>query len=405
MNRMIGVFVLAFGALWAGPAHATCMIDCTANVLQPGTCLAQGDTPVPAGEVMEVLLTCQTCCSPPGGPMTCNASDPLTEGGLEVTAVDGTPVAGVFEPSGEQCDGVIVYLYTAPDVAGEYQILAGNMIVATFTVGGSQCVTDADCGNCRACVAGMCTVTWVAQCQTDADCGPESYCLTYADKPCANRCADTACFGVKCLAQCEPVTNPCSGGQTCVESIIGCCGQCQQQSECLADQDCGPCQQCMAGLCVDSQSACVSDSDCNEGQWCQAVPGFPCQNACVDNIENPDTDEKDVVEQDDALETPDSSVSEDNTAPSDTAIQSDIPLSQDLAQPEPDTTNSADQQVGSDVTADTGLTEDLGPAPDPGSGNGNTCAMGHTPSHTSGFALMFVALLLLVVRRLHGNRA
>jgi hypothetical protein len=147
------------------------------------------------------------------------------------------------------------------------------------------CQSDADCGTCQACVGGACMGLGLLECNTDTDCGADEYCQIDDLEPCKNHCVSTQCLLVFCAQECDPWTGPqCGAGESCVQVLKGCCGQCEPAMPiCASDADCDLCSACLDGLCIALPKApdCVQDSDCGLDEYCITYPGAECRNRCA----------------------------------------------------------------------------------------------------------------------------
>jgi len=179
----------------------------------------------------------------------------------------------------EECDP-----YGQPCAEGQTCVQAIKGCCGVCEASGSECLSDADCGPCDACVEGACLALPIApECVDDADCQEGFTCQANDAAPCQNRCVDKTCWVVDCMQECDPFSDTCGAGEVCVEPIVGCCGVCQAtEPACVQDSDCGPCAACFDGLCVGlGDVSCTSDADCGAGETCQVHPANPCLNACV----------------------------------------------------------------------------------------------------------------------------
>jgi hypothetical protein len=131
---LLGVlFLLAAPAT----AAATCFIDCQATLME-----SDCTTPPPgiwyAGIPLTFLGACETCCSPPGGPVVCDPT-PMDMAFLYVKK-DGETLPGTFAQAGATCDDAgNMFLFTADDgplAPGSYELIEDqeNMIIAQFEV-------------------------------------------------------------------------------------------------------------------------------------------------------------------------------------------------------------------------------------------------------------------------------
>lgn len=130
-------------------ASATCMIQCTATLMGPE---CADTTSVAQGQPIGFWVQCETCCSPPGGPVNCNKTDPY---GLQykLLTASGDPAPGFVSPSAIGCpgkDGVALAFIPQDGKAlahGKYQLVQGGMILVEFEVVASA---DADAGSADA---------------------------------------------------------------------------------------------------------------------------------------------------------------------------------------------------------------------------------------------------------------
>ena len=78
-------------SLRAPQARATCMTNCEATLVGEG-CEPMGDEGWPPWLVLQATISCETCCSAPGGPSECSPEE-VDIGLLQITQ-DGAPVGG-----------------------------------------------------------------------------------------------------------------------------------------------------------------------------------------------------------------------------------------------------------------------------------------------------------------------
>ena len=147
----------------------------------------------------------------------------------------------------------------------------------------STCTTEKDCATCQVCASGKCEGTGVVECTADGDCAGGEYCEVNPDAPCKNHCASKVCQLVDCAGQCDFYGQACPSGQTCVETIKGCCGMCHSDvPACKVDEDCGACKVCESGTCKWTGAiACNRDEDCAAGSSCMVADAAACKNQCV----------------------------------------------------------------------------------------------------------------------------
>ncbi|MDP6946894.1 MAG: hypothetical protein QF464_22280, partial [Myxococcota bacterium] len=192
MTRWIQFLVATLAVfLLTTPAQATCLMTCQATLVD------EGCTPIPATAwppwlKLQATVSCESCCSAPGGPLSC--SDEATDmGSLSITQ-DGVDVGGSFMAVPDMCPDEDVYQYTPHLQPGDYALLSTqsgfNEILAQFTVHKPPCGTDDDCAPCEACEGDGCTWTGVPSCTTDDDCPEGKQCYVNVDDACLNGCGD-----------------------------------------------------------------------------------------------------------------------------------------------------------------------------------------------------------------------
>ena len=133
---LCGVFV-ALGAALAPPpnlVHATCFIECRARLVYEDCALPALAGLWPAGVPLTLTASCRTCCSPPGGPLTCEdtpVGEPETTLSLRV-ADSETVLEPIFVPLHLRCDGLRIQRFDGPPLApGHYWLMrgAGDILV------------------------------------------------------------------------------------------------------------------------------------------------------------------------------------------------------------------------------------------------------------------------------------
>lgn len=224
-------------------AFATCLVQCDVKLVNLSCAVQPDGSAIPAAGPLLFAATCQDCCSPPGGPVTCNPTDASQ---VNWKALDDAnqPVAGGFSDLKQKCtDGEMFgFAPTGNLPSGKYQLLQDNLILAHFEVAppATNCAKDADCGTCAVCISGNCMGMGLIECMVDTDC---------------------------------------ASGQTCHKGAQSCQNQCVAKSGCTSNADCAKCEDCIGGQCKGNDYfICKYDSDCNPGQFCQIGA---CSNLCV----------------------------------------------------------------------------------------------------------------------------
>ena len=296
----------------AAPARATCMFDCQAHLLVTpldGTCAHLDTSQWPAGTPLVFVASCQTCCSPPGGPLDCDTTPPTPETFSVTTETAGDLVPGTFEMLAIGCEEGLVFRFDGDLVPGNYHLMQSTdgfgLILIAFeavpmSTNPAECQTDDECPPCHVCSEAICIAELdPPACLTNADCGGY-YCQAYADAACENYCTDAlgcatdgdcpTCSFCTELGYCEQgmigpgdctTDEDCDAGHTC-EAGPECGYVCVPQ--CMTDEDCGSCSVCVDGQCMGTGLVeCVTDEDCGPGFACEALdPDDMCSSLCVD---------------------------------------------------------------------------------------------------------------------------
>lgn len=160
------------------------------------------------------------------------------------------------------------------------------------------CDSDDECGQCQTCLGGVCTGNEGVACQQDGDCGAGYWCKVVAEDNCLNSCIPDGgcntdedcgeckvCMGGECIGPGVPceVDGDCPFPKSCkVDPDNVCNNVCTSGQGCVASSDCGACQVCMDGECVEAgEVMCESDDDCFLGLVCKIDEDNPCNNQCV----------------------------------------------------------------------------------------------------------------------------
>ncbi len=138
MRPRILVVPVVLVALATAPAaaDATCLNQCEA-ALMGDQCAPQ--TSVEQGQPVGFWVSCQTCCSPPGGPLKCDKADAYGLG-FKVILAAGGAAAGTVSPSAIGCPGkdgqALVFIGEGgqPLTIGAYQLIQDGMILVEFQV-------------------------------------------------------------------------------------------------------------------------------------------------------------------------------------------------------------------------------------------------------------------------------
>lgn len=293
--------------LWAGPASAACQLECKA-VLVRADCSLPPTGAYANDQTLRLTVACSECCQASGAPApTCTAT--VVDLSPKLLIQPGNVVPGSFVASGVACSGTPRLDFDngagGKLTAGFYQItsskLATPLVEFQVTQEGKSCTTPGECGSCLQCNQGLC----FAPCTGDADCGEGNTCLIAAVSPSCNNACMTGkpacgsngdcgpcefCSGGKCV---NPNTPPvcssdaqCAAGQSCsVKPDAQCQNACvsKPKPQCVANSECATCEVCNAGVCYlpAMAAACTSDAQCPAGTTCSVKPAAPCLNACV----------------------------------------------------------------------------------------------------------------------------
>lgn len=196
--------------------------------------------------------TCATADSPCGDGTTCR--DGLCLGPREPTptAVDCSCT------SNADCEGSLVCGNI--DATGHGECIPG-------------CHTADDCAANQSCENGMCVNRPPLDCDPATNpCSAGTTCVDGTCVPNVDVCqfssecgAGRVCVNQQCTSACGP-TNPCQGTATC-----GADGYCHERippiTGCVTNPDCASGQTCVDGRCF---AGCTVDSDCPTGDYCDA---------------------------------------------------------------------------------------------------------------------------------------
>ena len=117
--------------LWlvqASTVSASCVADCSKRVLIAG-CIPSPVGVVAQGHNLYVTGNCESCCSPPGGPLSCEVSTPR----FRIADQQGME-NGNFVEAGFSCFGQDVWRFDGQVEPGLYQLRAGESSVIPVTI-------------------------------------------------------------------------------------------------------------------------------------------------------------------------------------------------------------------------------------------------------------------------------
>lgn len=293
-TQVVGfIFLILISFTGVPHALAVCNSDaecgpcmgCVGNVCQAGPAvLCMEDIDCPVGQVCKVNPdnACLNMCIPVGG---CQSD---ADCGQCQVCLGGVCVGneGVMCFADGDCDAGYWCKVNAEDPCANSCIPDGG------------CNTDDDCGECKVCMGGECSGPGVA-CKSDGDCPFPKKCKINPDDVCNNMCtsgqgcvssndcgACQVCMDGECVdageVMCES-DDDCMFGLVCkIDENNPCNNQCVQYKDCWENDDCGECKMCKSGSCTPSgPNQCKSDSDCPDDKVCQKNAEDPCQNTCV----------------------------------------------------------------------------------------------------------------------------
>jgi hypothetical protein len=266
-------------------ASATCLMQCDGNLIDAKSCEVLGDGSFINGSVATFTLSCETCCSPPGGPLVCNSSEATADMLAVSDPASPTPLEATCSPVAGGCENA--WTCDVGEADGKYTITANSMVVTWFsTASGAPCATSGDCAAPEVCMGGTCTYS-PNGCETDLDCSFSEVCDGGQCVPSMTGCMiDLDCsFSEVCMAGiCVPQGATCMSDLDCSFSEVCMAGLCVDNSTpCSSDADCpGICGICLAGSCFGGGDIeCEGDEDCGEGATCLLDPDEVCLNQCV----------------------------------------------------------------------------------------------------------------------------
>lgn len=102
---------------YASPARATCFTSCK-GALHFTDCSAPAPETWPLGTEVSFTVTCEECCSPPGGPSSCLPA-PVNEDGFGASTSEGAAVPGSFAATNILCDAKKLYTFDGALALGE----------------------------------------------------------------------------------------------------------------------------------------------------------------------------------------------------------------------------------------------------------------------------------------------
>lgn len=131
---LLALTLLSAALLAPAPAHATCMFRCK-GALVYGDCSLPPKGKYPANRKVHFTATCETCCSPPGGPLSCS---PTSIGPVDLKLVASgstTAVPGNIVMLRGKCNNEQLFNFDQLLKPGKYEILAKhNQIIIQFEV-------------------------------------------------------------------------------------------------------------------------------------------------------------------------------------------------------------------------------------------------------------------------------
>lgn len=241
--------------------------DCNGQCIPSGSCCVDADCPMMAGQVGKCDSSSRMCGYSCAG--------------------DTKPCGGRCIPSGGCCDDN----GCTGNHACQNNVCSGTACRAGYKACGTTCIPDAGCcedSNCTgdfACVGNVCSRT---MCRAgfkscDGRCIPQNGCCN--DGQCSGNvaCTNNTCSASQCRSGYKRCGSQCIPNATCCEAD-GCC----------SNNECGMCQKCVSGRCVnqtaneDLKSECPSATcrtgNCNGGGGCGAVAdgqrGPGCDSEC-----------------------------------------------------------------------------------------------------------------------------
>jgi hypothetical protein len=129
----LSIFILAAQLLLVSDVMATCMVQCRA-ALRLQDCSEPANNKWPLNQKLRFSASCQTCCSPPGGPLKCENS-PVNLSEFSILEDNTTnKITGNFTDLKTKCQDQEVFEFDGVLQAKTYNLLHTNMILIIFEV-------------------------------------------------------------------------------------------------------------------------------------------------------------------------------------------------------------------------------------------------------------------------------
>lgn len=118
---------------YASPAYATCFTSCE-GALHFTDCSVPAPETWPLGTEVSFTVTCEECCSAPGGPSSCQPV-PVNEAGFGASTIEGEAVAGSFAATNILCDAKKLYTFDGALALGETYYIHNQPVGEPASVG------------------------------------------------------------------------------------------------------------------------------------------------------------------------------------------------------------------------------------------------------------------------------
>ncbi len=177
---------------------------------------------------------------------------------------DGSPIGGHY--------------YFAFGVAssggGMFDMGGGTLynLKVEFLDGVPPCTADEDCGDCQICNDEHACEDAYGECMNDSDCDSGYVCED--NEGCGGHCEEVPLDGDLTDGDMTADGDNAPDGDVDGDDSDGD----TSEPDCTVSADCGDCQICVSGVCLDAAPECEEDEDCEEGEICgEGECGGECQ--------------------------------------------------------------------------------------------------------------------------------